>query len=72
MINIISMLTVSALFASAIGVILATLHGRGERVLAALAGKPVHADAIYVPASRVRVMVRPTTFRTAPPLRAAA
>jgi hypothetical protein len=73
MIYVVSMLTVSALLASAIAVIVATLRGHGDAVVAALAGRSVRAQSLFVPGPRVRVTtVRPATIRTRSPLRAAA
>ncbi len=72
MIYVISMLAVSALFAVAVGVIFATLQGRTDAVVAALAGRSVLAEAVFVPAPRVRVTVSPQIARKLPPLRAAA
>jgi hypothetical protein len=73
MIYVISVLTVSALLASAMAVIVATLHGHGDAVVAALAGRSVRAESLFVPAPRMRVTgVRTATVRTLQPLRAAA
>lgn len=73
MIYVISMLTVSALLLSAIAVIVATLRGQGDAVVAALAGRSVRAESLFVPAPRVRVTtVRSASVRSLQPLRAAA
>ena len=73
MIYVVSMLTVSALLASAIAVIIATLRGHGDAVVAALAGRSVRAESLFVPGPRVRITtVRPAAIRTLQPLRAAA
>jgi len=72
MIYVVSMLAVSALFAAAVSVIFATLWGRTDAVVAALAGRSVLAETVFVPTPRVRVSVRPLIARTLPPLRAAA
>lgn len=78
MIYLVSMLVVLALLGGAIAVIGATLRDHADAIVAALAGRSIRAEAIALPASRVRVTVKMPLRRplqslgSLQPLRAAA
>ena len=74
MIFLVSMLTVLALLAGAVAVIAVTLGDHADAVVAALAGRSIRAEALTLPAPRVRVTVRTPSRRllALQPMRAAA
>lgn len=74
MIALVSILSVLALLAGAVAVIAVTLHDHADEVVAALACRSIRAEALALPAPRVRVTVRTPSRRSTPvqPLRAAA
>ena len=74
MINLVSMLAVMTLFSGAVIVIAATLRDHADAIIAALAGRSLHAELPVAVAPRVRVTIRTPLARPVPfqPLRAAA
>lgn len=74
MIYLVSMLVVLALLSGAVAVIGVTLRDHADAIVAALAGCSIRAEAIALPAPRVRVTVRTPARRSLAlqPLRAAA
>ncbi len=74
MIYLVSMLVVMALLSGAVVVIGVALRDNADAIVAALAGRSIRAEAIALPAPRVRVTVRTPSRRSLAlqPLRAAA
>jgi hypothetical protein len=74
MIYLVSMLGVMALLAGALAVIAITLRDHADAVVAALAGRSPIAKTQALPAPRVRVTLRTSSYRplATMPLRAAA
>jgi hypothetical protein len=74
MIYLVSMLGVMALLAGSLAVIAVMLRDHSDAIVAALAGRSLAAKAHALPAPRVRVTVRKSSYRplAMPPLRAAA
>lgn len=63
MVYLISVLGTLAMLAGAIGVMIATTHGRGAMIIDALAGAGICADAQIVPTRREARVVRLTDYR---------
>lgn len=74
MIYLLSMLGVLALLSGTVAIIFFTLRDRTDAIVAALAGRSIRAEAMSLPASRVRAIVKTPVRRpvSVQPLRAAA